>query len=88
MISSVFLEIFGLFWGILGPFLSPDLRGNLGYCYQLHIYIYKIGLLEAMKGHLEQVYDEYFPSQSHFYPRKLLRSAPLRAISGSSGHSI
>ena len=50
--------------------------------------IYNLGLLEAMGGHLEQVYDEYFPSQSHFYAGKLLRSAPLRAISGSSDHPI
>jgi hypothetical protein len=41
-----------------------------------------------MGGHSEQVYAEYFPSQSHFYAGKLLRSAPLRAISGSSGHPI
>jgi hypothetical protein len=50
--------------------------------------LYKPGLLEAMGGHSEQVYAEYFPSQSHFYAGKLLRSAPLRAISGSSGHPI
>ena len=50
--------------------------------------LYKLGLLESMEGDSEQVYDEYFPSQSHFYAGKLLRSAPLWAISGSSGHLI
>jgi hypothetical protein len=39
-------------------------------------------------GHSDQVYAEDFPSQSHFYAGKLLRSAPLWAISGSSSHLI
>jgi hypothetical protein len=50
--------------------------------------LYKPSLLEAMGGDSEQVYAEDLPSQSHFYAGKLLRSAPLRAISGSSGHPI
>jgi hypothetical protein len=50
--------------------------------------LYKTCLLEAMEGDSQQVYAEYLPSQSHFYAGKLLRSAPLRAISGSSGHPI
>jgi hypothetical protein len=41
-----------------------------------------------MGGHSEQVYVEYLSSQSHFYAGKLLRSAPLRAIYGSSDHPI
>jgi hypothetical protein len=50
--------------------------------------LYKLGLLESMEDISEQVYAEYFPSQIHFYAGKLLRSAPLRAISGSFGHPI
>jgi hypothetical protein len=50
--------------------------------------IYKPRLLEAIGGHSNKVYIEYFPRQSHFYAGKILRSAPLRAISGSSGHLI
>jgi hypothetical protein len=50
--------------------------------------VYKPGLIEAMRGDLEQVYAEYLLSQSHFYAGKLLRSAHLRAISGSSSHPI
>jgi hypothetical protein len=50
--------------------------------------LYKLCLLEAMKRDSKQVYAEYFPIQSHFYVGKLLRSTPLWAISGSSGHLI
>jgi hypothetical protein len=39
-----------------------------------------------MGGHLEKAYDEYFPSQRHFYAGKMLRGAPLRVIYGSFGH--
>jgi hypothetical protein len=41
-----------------------------------------------MRGDSEQVYAEDLPSQSHFYAGKLLRSTPLGAIFGSSGHPI
>jgi hypothetical protein len=50
--------------------------------------IYKPVLLEAIGGYLEHVYAKYFPIQIHFYAGKILRSAPLRAISGSSGNLI
>jgi hypothetical protein len=50
--------------------------------------IYKPRLLEAIEGDSEKVYAEYFPRQSHFYAGKLLRSAPLWAISGSTDHLI
>jgi hypothetical protein len=78
------------FWPILGdigPFLRPDLRGKLGDGFQLQIYINQ-GFLYPWRGHSEKDYDEYFPSQSHFYAGKLLRSTPLWAISGRSGHRI
>jgi hypothetical protein len=41
-----------------------------------------------MGGHLEQVNAKYLSSESHFYAGKLLRRAPLRVISRSSGHPI
>jgi hypothetical protein len=50
--------------------------------------LYKPGLLDAMGGDSEKVYAKYFQSQIHFYVGKLLRSTPLQAISGSSGHMI
>jgi hypothetical protein len=50
--------------------------------------LYKPGLLEAMGGDSEKSYVEGKPSQSHFYVGKLMRSAPLWAISGSFGHPI
>jgi hypothetical protein len=50
--------------------------------------LYKKTLLEAMEGYLEKVYAEGFPSQIHFYAGKLLRSSPLRAISGRFDHPI
>jgi hypothetical protein len=62
-------------WGVVGRWLpNSDL--------------YKPGLIEAMARDSERVYDEYFPRQSHFYVGKLLRSAPLHDVSGSSDHPI
>jgi hypothetical protein len=86
MILSTILEILVIL-GDIGPFLRPDLGGKLGDGYQLQIYINQ-GFLKPWRGHSEQVYAEYFPSQSHFYAGKLLRRAPLWAISGSFGHPI
>jgi hypothetical protein len=80
------LEIFGQYWGILGPFLGQIL-GEVGRWLPT-LGLYKPGLLEAMGGDSEQVYAEYFPSQSHFYAGKILRSTPLWAISWSSDHPI
>jgi hypothetical protein len=85
MIYSAVLEILVIL-GDIGPFLRPDLGEKLGGCYQLQIYI-NHRVLEAM-GRFKQVYAEYFPSQSHFYAGKLLRRAPLWAISGSFVHPI
>jgi hypothetical protein len=62
-------------WGEVGIWLpTPD--------------IYKPRIREARKGDSKQVYVEHLPSQSHFCVGKLLRSAPLRAIFGSSNHPI
>jgi hypothetical protein len=76
---------FWSFCGDIGPFLRPDLGRKLGDGYQLQIYINQ-GFLKPRRIFQKQVYDEYFPSQSHFYAGKPLRRAPLRAISGSSSH--
>jgi hypothetical protein len=73
------------FLGDIGPFLRPDLGRKLGDDNQLQIYINQ-AFLRPWRGDSEQSYAEGKPSQSHFYAGKLLRSAPLRAISGSSGH--
>jgi hypothetical protein len=60
-------------WGEVGRWLpSSDL--------------YKLGLLEAMRGGSNNVYAAGLLSQIHFHAGKLLRSTPLRAIFGSSGH--
>ena len=52
--------------------------------------LYKPWVIEAKGGGSKQVYVEYFPSPSHFYAGKLLRRAPLWAISGlrSSDFSV
>jgi hypothetical protein len=83
---SIVLEIFGQYWGILGLFEARS-WGEVGRWLPTSD-IYKQGVLEAMGGHSEQVYAEDFPSQSQFYAGKLLRSAPLQAIYGSSDHPI
>jgi hypothetical protein len=91
VIVSDFWPVIEDFWPILGDigsFLRPNLRGKLGDGYQLHIYIYKPCLLEARRGYLDKVYAEHFPSQSHFYVGKLLRTAPLQAISRRFVHLI
>jgi hypothetical protein len=86
MILGLLLEIFALFGGYWALFEARSWE-EVGRWLPTSD-LYKPGLLEAMGGDSEQVYAEYFPSQSHFYAGKLLRSAPLRAISGSSGHPI
>jgi hypothetical protein len=78
-----FLALFGGYWALF----EARSWGEVGRWLPTSD-LYKPGLLEAMRGDSEQVYAEYFPSQSHFYAGKLLRSTPLRAISGSSGHPI
>jgi hypothetical protein len=77
---------FSHFGGILGLFEAISLEEVGGWLPTLDLY--KPGLLEACRGDSEKVYAGDFPSQNHFYAGKLLRSAPLRAISGSSGHPI
>jgi hypothetical protein len=82
--------LFGDFWPILGdigPFLRPDLGGKLGDGYQLQIYINQT-FLRPWEDIQSRFYAEDLPSKIHFYAGKLLRSAPLQAISGSSGHLI
>jgi hypothetical protein len=50
---------------------------------------YMEGTVEGIvEGGLYKAYAEDFPSQSHFYIGKLLRRAPLRAISRSFSHPI
>ena len=90
MIFWVLFSSFWRFWSFLGDighFLRPDLGGEVGRWLPT-LDIYKPGLIEAKGEDSKQVYAEDFPSQSHFYAGKLLRSAPLRAISRSSGHPI
>jgi hypothetical protein len=60
-------------WGEVGRWLP-----NLG--------LYKTDALEAMGGSPEQRNAIEILRQSHFYAMNLLRSAPLRAISGSFVH--
>jgi hypothetical protein len=81
-----FWRLFSLFGGYWAPFETKYWE-EVGR-WLPNLYLYKPGLIESMRGHSEQVYAEYFPSQSHLYAGKLLRSTPLRAISGSSGHPI
>ena len=83
-IIQQFLEILVIFGGYWALF---EVRswGEVGRWLPIS-YLYKLGLLEAMAGDSNQIYDEGKPSQSHFYAGKLLRNAPLQAISGSSSH--
>jgi hypothetical protein len=86
----IFLGSFGDFWpflGDIGPFFRPYLGGKLGDGYQLQIYI-NHAFLRPWGGDSEKIYVEDFPSQSHFYAGKLLKSAPLQTIFGSFGHPI
>jgi hypothetical protein len=50
--------------------------------------LYRPSLIDAMRGGLEQVYVARLLIQIHCHAGKLLRSTPLRAISGSFIHLI
>jgi hypothetical protein len=73
-------SIFGRYWAFLEPKFWEEVGDE-----QPTSNLYKPGLFEAMRRHLEQSYAEEKPSQSHFYAGKILRSRCCRAISGSSG---
>jgi hypothetical protein len=78
-----FLALFGGYWALF----EARSWGEVG-IWLPTLDLYKIGLIEARRGHSIVGYAEDFPSQSHFYAGKLLRSTPLRAIYGSSDHPI
>jgi hypothetical protein len=48
--------------------------------------LYKPESLESIEESLEHIVVVEILMQSHFYAGKLLRNAPLRAISRSPGH--
>jgi hypothetical protein len=78
-----FLALFGGYWALF----EARYWGEVGRWLPTSD-LHKPGLLEAMRGDSEQVYVEDLSIQIHFYAGKLLKSAPLQAIYGSSSHSI